>query len=89
MLQFQKPKNIGSLTSILLVLIKEKEVPNLCNCIPLFGTLPFSLPMPVRLLEYGILYGLTLRASRCLLESRKKLFHHNFHITAWQVKVSN
>ena len=64
-------------------------IPNLWNCIPLFGTLPFSLPMPVRLLEYGILYGLTLRASRCLLESRKKLFHHNFHITAWQVKVSN
>ena len=25
MLQFQKPKNIGSLTSILLVLIKKKE----------------------------------------------------------------
>ena len=38
MLQFQKPKNIGSLTSILLVLIKKKEcttaVMMVCHTIP-------------------------------------------------------
>ena len=48
MLQFQKPKNIGSLTSILLVLIKKKECrPKLNNifvyhCIKPLNTKDYS-----------------------------------------------